>query len=188
MSGMVFGKNNAVQLVDTYYAVCFSQIYSGSGHGTGYTINGSVNKGRKALEVGLIYSDRESKISGADFKYRLLLGNLYRIQQNEKIFTPYLQYNLIYQKGISYSSDVAQLGSETYSIPSEPGTVSTMGHYLAYGNKIRLFNRAYFDTSLGLGVYKGSLNKVNGPGTWGIHGENHGFTFAFKVGFGYTFN
>lgn len=187
-SGIVYGKKNAVQITETNYEVSLAQINSGSGHGVGYTVNGGIIKGRKSLEIGLIYNNRESKISGGDFKYRIFLGNLNRIQANDLIFTPYLQYNLIYQKGISDTPEIVQLGNETYSIPSDPGVVSTMGHYLAYGNKVRLFNKAYLDTSLGLGIYQGSLDKINGPGTWGIHKDNHGFTFAFKVGFGYTFN
>jgi len=187
-SSLVFGKKNAVQIIETHYAVGLSQINSGSGHGVGYTFNGSIIKGRKALEVGLIYNDRESKITGGDFKYRVFLGNLYRIQGNENIFTPYLQYNLVYQKGTSYSPDVVQAGSESYTVPSDPGVISTLGHYFAGGNKLRLFSRAYLDTSLGLGVYQGSMDRINGPETWGIHKENYGFTFAFKVGFGYTFN
>jgi len=187
-SSLVFGKKNAVQFYETHYAINLSQINSGSGHGVSYTFNGSLIKGRKALEVGLIFNDRESKIAGGDFKYRIFLGNIYKIQENDQIFTPYLQYNLIYQKGTSYSPDIIQLGSESYSVPSEAGMISTLGHYLAGGNKLRLFSRAYLDTSLGLGVYMGSLDKINGPDTWGIHKENYGFTFAFKVGFGYTFN
>ena len=187
-SNLVFGKKNAVVIQGTQYAVNLSQINSGNGYGVGYTFNGSLIKGRKALEVGLIYSDRESKISGGDFKYRIFLGNIYRIQGNDKLFTPYIQYNLIYQKGTSYAPDVVQLGSETYTVPSEPGIVSSMGHYLGGGNKIRLFNRAYLDTSIGLGIYLGSLDKTEKPNTWGIHKDNYGFTYAFKVGFGYTFN
>lgn len=187
-TNLAFGKKNAVQLMETHYAVNLSQINSGSGHGMGYTFNGNIMKGRKALEVGLIFSERESKISGADFKYRIFLGNVYRIDENQNIFSPYLQYNLIYQKGISYSPDIIELGSESYTIPSEPGIVSTLGHYVSGGNKLRLFSRAYLDTSFGLGLYQGSLDKIDGPGTWGIHKENYGFTFAFKVGLGYTFN
>lgn len=187
-SGLVFGKKNLVQLNETQYAVNLSQIQSGNGHGIGYSVNGSIIKGRKALEVGLIYSDQESSISGGDFKYRIFIGNIYRIQGNNKLFTPYLQYNLIYQKATSYSPDVIKLGSETYTVPTEPGIISTLGHYISGGSKMKLFNRAYFDTSLGLGVYQGSLDRINGPGTWGIHKENYGFTYAFKVGFGYTFN
>ena len=174
--------------METHYAVNLSQINSGSGHGMGYSFNGNIMKGRKALEVGLIYSQRELKISGADFKYRIFLGNIYRLDGNKNIFSPYIQYNLIYQKGMSYRPDEVQLGSETYKVPTEPGMISTMGHYLAGGNKIRLFNRAYLDTSLGLGIYQGSLDKTEDPGTWGIHKGNYGFTYAFKVGFGYTFN
>jgi hypothetical protein len=183
-----YGKKNAVIFKNTHYGIGLSQVNSGSGQGVGYSFNGTVIKGRKSLEIGIIYSERESKIAGGDFKYRILLGKFYRIEDQNMIFTPYIQYNLMYQKSIYYGSDIVQLGEQTYEVPGEPGTVATMGHYLAYGNKIRLFGRAYFDTSLGLGVYYGSVDKINGPGTWGIHGTNSGFTYAFKIGVGYSFN
>ena len=154
----------------------------------GFSFSGGIVKGRKSLEVGIIYNDQASRVSGGDFRYRVMLGNLYKIQANNKFYTPYLQYNLMYQKGMSNGAELVQLGGETYQIDSEPGTIATMGHYLAYGNKIKLFERAYIDTSIGLGVYQGSLDHVNGPDTWGIHHENSGFTYSFKVGFGYTFN
>ena len=186
-STLVFSKKNTRQIIETQYAISLSQISTGSGHGVGYTINGSIIKGKKALEAGLIYNEKESRISGGDFKYQIILGDLNRIQSDKKLYIPYLQFNLVYRNGMSNSPDVLKLGSETYSLPSKPGMISTMGHYLAYGNKIRLFNRVYFDTSLGFGFYLGSLDKVNDPDTFGIHYGNSGFTYAFKVGFGYAF-
>jgi hypothetical protein len=184
----VFGKKNAVVVENTHYGVGLAQVNSGSGQGAGYSINGSILKGRKSLEVGLIYSDQESKIAGGDFKYRIMLGNIHRIEDQNKVFTPYLQYNLMYQKCMSYAPDFVNLAGEEYEVTGKPGTIATMGHYLEYGNKIRIFGRAYFDTAIGLGVYQGSVDKINGPDTWGIHGTNSGMTYAFKIGFGYTFN
>lgn len=183
---LIFGKKNTIQIQEeTYYAASIAHIHTGSGHGAGYAFSGIVMRGRKSLEAGFIYSDRESKVAGCDIRYRIMLGNLCSIQQNGRKFIPYLQYNLMYEKGISYASDLVELGSEIYEIPSEPGTVATMGHYLGYGNKIKLFNKTYIDTSIGLGVYQGSLDHLNGPGTWGIHYDNCGFTYSFKIGIGY---
>jgi hypothetical protein len=183
-----YSKKNAVTLDFSHYGVGFSEINTGTGQGMGYSINGSVCRGRKSLEVGLIYSDRESKFSGGDFKYKIYLGNIYRVEDQNKMYKPYLQYNLIYQKGTTAAPDQVTLGNTTYDIASEPGTVATIGHYLAFGNKIRLFGRTYIDSSLGFGYYIGALDKVNGPNTIGIHNGNNGITYAVKIGFGYTFN
>ena len=183
-----YGKKNVGQIDASHYGIGLSQINTGTGHGTGYSFTANILKGRKSLEVGLIYSDRESKIAGGDFKYEIYLGNIHRIENGKKIFFPYLQYNLMYEKGTSYSPDLVTLNGTQYEIPSDPGSVATIGHYVAYGNKIRIFGNAYVDSSLGLGLYTGSLDKVNGPDTWGIHNTNNGFTFSFKIGFGYTFN
>ena len=45
-TNLIFGKKNAVQLMETHYAVNLSQINSGSGHGVGYTFNGNIMKGQ----------------------------------------------------------------------------------------------------------------------------------------------
>ena len=183
-----YGKKNAGKLDGSHYGIGLSEINTGTGHGVGYAFNANILKGRKSLEVGLIYSDRESKVAGGDFKYEIYLGNIHRIENGNKIYQPYIQYNLIYEKGTSYSPDIVNLNGTQYEINSNPGTVATIGHFFSYGNKIRIFDNAYFDSSLGLGMYRGSLDKVNGPDTWGIHNTNSGFTFSFKIGFGYTFN
>jgi hypothetical protein len=183
----LFGEDNSEIAINTYYGISMLMITTGSGHGIGYTINGSITKGRKSLEVGLIYSNRESKIAGGDIKYRIFLGKIDRIQNDQKIFTAYLQYNLVYQKGMSYSPEIVKLGDITYLIESDPGRIATMGHYISYGNKIRIFRNTCLDASLGFGYYKGSLDKVNGPDTFGIHYQNSGFTYSFKIGLSYSF-
>jgi hypothetical protein len=183
-----YAKNNAVGAETAHYGVGLSQINTGTGHGTGYTINANIMKGRKSLEIGVIYSEHESKFAGGDVKYKVFLGNVQRVQDENKFYKPYLQYNLIYQKGTSYSPDIVTFGDASYEIPTEPSSIATMGHYLAYGNKIKLFGDVYFDSSFGLGVYFGSLDKVNGPDTWGIHGTNAGLTYSIKLGIGYIFN
>ncbi|MBN2524002.1 MAG: hypothetical protein JXB24_12075 [Bacteroidales bacterium] len=183
----LFAIDDAGDEVKARYGLAASYIYTGTGHGAGYTVNANVTKGRKLLEAGIIYSERESKISGADIKYRIYLGALDRLNSGNKIFNAYLQYNLVYQKGTSYSPELVTLGDQTYLVNTDPGTIATMGHFIAYGNQVSVMKNLYFDTSLGLGYYIGSLDKVDGPGTWGIHNENSGFTYSFKIGFGYMF-
>jgi hypothetical protein len=186
-ASFLYAEENTPGTFEAVYGVSVSHINTGTGHGPGYAVNANVNKGRKTLEVGLVYSNRDSKIGGADFRYRVLLGDISRIQGNDKLYTAYLQYNLMYQKGMSYSPDLVTLGDTEYEVESDPGVVATMGHFIAYGNKIKLFNNVYVDASLGLGYYVGSLDKINGPGTFGIHNENSGLTYSLKVGIGYTF-
>lgn len=174
---------------DAQYGVNFSTIYSGSGHGSGYVINGNVLKGRKSLEVGLIYKENEQKISGGDFKYKVFLGELGKLNSDKTVLKPYLQYNLIYQKATSTEPTVIELEKSTVEIENEdPGLVATMEHYAGMGLQVRVFNNAYLDTSCGLGTYLGSISKTKTLHAIGIHKNNHGYTVAFKVGFGYRFN
>jgi len=44
------------------------------------------------------------------------------------------------------------------------------------------------NASIELGVYIGSLDKVNHPNTLGIHHENYGFTGVAKMAIGYRIN
>ncbi len=172
----------------TYYGMGISQVNTGTGHGNGYAISGHIMKGRRSIEAGIIYSERESKFAGGDFKYMIYFGNIDRLQSDNKVFTPYVQYNLVYQKGLSTSPDVVQLGEKTVIIEnSEPGKIATIGHYVMYGNKLKIMGHAYLESSIGFGFYQGTLDKINGPGTFGVHDGNHGFTYSFKLGFGYTF-
>lgn len=164
------------------------QMTTGSGHGSGYTVNAQLNKGRKGLEVGFIYNNGEEKIAGGDFRYKLYMGSPYRVSSNKKAIKPYLQYNLVYQKGLSSGNELVTIQGIEQAVETEPGMVATVGHYLGYGNKVKLFDRAYIDSSIGFGMYQGSLDKVNGPGTVGYHNNNFGLTYSFKIGFGYTFN
>ena len=180
-------RNIAVEQSPSYgFAV--EQMTTGTGQGSGYTVNANINKGRKALEVGLIYSTKEEKLAGSDIRCKVFLGSPYRVSNNNKAFKPYLQYNVVFQKGLSTGNEIVNLGGVDYAMQQEPGTIATFGHFLGYGNKIQVFNRAYIDSSLGFGVYQGSIDKINGPDTFGYHNNNYGLTYSFKIGFGYTFN
>lgn len=170
------------------FGIKVEQMTTGTGHGSGYTFNAQVNKGRKGLEVGFIYNTKNEKLSGGDFRYKVFLGSPYRVNSVNKAYKPYLQYNVVYQKGLSTGNEIINLEGINYEMQQEPGMVATFGHFLGYGNKIQLFNNAYLDSSLGFGIYQGSIDKINGPDTFGYHNNNIGLTYSFKIGFGYTFN
>lgn len=184
---MGFAKRNEGVTDFVHYGAGLSTINAGTGYGTGYTISANVIKGRRSLELGIIYSERESKFSGGDFKYRIYLGNIYRIENENNIYKPYLQYNLLYECATTDAPDIVDLGGTNYEIASDPGVVSMIGHFLSYGNKIRFLGNTYIDSSLGLGVYRGSLGNSDGEGTWAIQGTNTSITYSFKIGVGYTF-
>lgn len=181
-------RRNIATEESSVYGIKLEQMTTGSGHGSAYTFNAQINKGRKGLEIGLIYSDKEEKVSGSDVRCKFYLGSPYRVSNSNKAYKPYLQYNVIYQKGISTGNDIVNLGGVDYELQQEAGTIATFGHYLGYGNKIQIFEKAYIDSSVGFGVYQGSVDKVNGPGTIGYHNNNYGLTYSLKIGFGYTFN
>lgn len=174
---------------DSHFGVNVSQIHSGSGHGHGLSLNTNVQKGRKSLEVGAIYQTRENKIAGADLRYKVFFGQFNEVIYRNKLFKPYFQYNLIYQVATVDAPTIVNRTKSTIELPDdEPGFIGTMEHYAAFGMQFRFYNSFYIDSSLGLGVYIGSIDKENGADTFGVHKENHGFTASFKIGIGYRFN
>ena len=170
-----------------YYNIKSGLLTTGSGHGKGYTLNFQINNGRKALEAGVIFNANNHKLSGCDIRYKIYLGSFYRVLSMNKIYKPYLQYNLVFQKGKSTGEEIVSLNGVEYIIQQDPGMIATIGQYLGYGNKITLFNNAYLDSSLGFGIYQGSLDKINEPNTFGYHKDNFGLTYSLKIGFGYIF-
>ena len=174
---------------DSHYAMNVSSIHSGSGHGHGISVNTSIQKGRKSLEIGAIYQSRQNKISGADLRYKIFTGHFNDFLFGKKFVSPYFQYDLIYQKVTVNIPTVISRGKSTIELPdNEPGTVGTMEHYASLGMQLKLYKNFYIDSSIGLGVYIGSLDKENMADSFGIHKDNYGFTASLKTGIGYRFN
>ncbi len=171
-----------------YYGISFNQITTGSGHGSGLTGSFLVQKGRKTIEAGFIYKALENRLGGGDVKYKIALGSDFS-PEGKKLFKTYLQYNIIYQTAIVTSPTIVNVNDQKVTLPDDgPGIIATMEHYVSFGAKVRVFERAYLDTNVGLGAYIGSLDKEKSPGTLGIHKANYGFTYSVKIGFSYVFN
>lgn len=171
----------------TKYGLIISFINAGTGHGNGYTLNGYVREKRKALEIGIIYSEMERGIAGADINIRFYPNKFNFLENNYFPVISYLQYNILFQKSTSFAPQIIEFGGVKYEISGKPGKIATFGHYLVFGSQLWLFKQVNIDTSLGIGVYHGSLDQINGPGTIGIHWENFGITYSFKIGIGYLF-
>ena len=182
------GKIPGKDVVKPHYGIASQHFFTGTGHGSALSFGASILNGRKDLEAGLIYNDREGKISGINAKYRIHLGNKESIMNNSRFADPYFSYNLIYQKSTSYAADIIDVGEQTIELPdSKPGLIATFGHYFGMGLQLKIFNKFYADATLGFGVYQGSLDKLNPPDSFGFHKENFGFTYNYNIGFGYRF-
>ena len=49
---------------EVFYGVNLTQFHTGSGHGSSYVVNTNLQKGRKSLEMGIVYQDDDIRISG----------------------------------------------------------------------------------------------------------------------------
>ncbi|MBN2348424.1 MAG: hypothetical protein JXJ22_06290 [Bacteroidales bacterium] len=171
-----------------HYGITAQQFSTGTGHGPAISFGVNILCGRKELEAGLIYNDREGKLSGLNVKYKIHLGKLEAIQNLSRNVDPYVTYNLIYQKSTSYALDVIEIGEQSFENPdSKPGVIATFGHYMGMGVQYKICKHIYADVAFGFGVYQGSLDKSNTPDTFGFHKENHGFTYSYNIGIGYRF-
>lgn len=177
-----------------FYGMNVTEVQTGSGHNSSYVLNTNIQKGRKSLEMGIVYQDEQGRISGGDVKYKVYLGknafldNLIH-SEGMKLRT-YMHYNCIYHSSKVNTPDFIPAGGKKTAypeLPSSPGTIATMEHYAGAGIQLIISGNFCLDASLGLGTYIGSLDKINTPSTLGIHKENHGFTTAFELGLGYKF-
>lgn len=173
------------QSTSTHLDLYVSTINAGTGHGTVHALNASVRSGRKSLGLGVIYSPHEDQLPGCDLNFRVYLGGLLKATDTERFYRPYLKYSILYQKGTSYAPEILSVHGVEYEIPSEPGTIATIGHYLHYGSTFRLTKEFFIESSIGLGFYHGALDPVNGPGTLGFHFANTGITYSAMIGLGY---
>ena len=153
-------------------------------------LNVGMQKARKSLIMGALYQLYDNRISGIDIRYRVYFGDVSDGFYFKRNFKPYIEYNLIYHKVMVDSSTIL-LRTAATSVEvsdSKPGTIATIEHYISAGIQCRIYGRIFMNASAGLGVYIGSLDKVNHPNTPGIHRENHGFTGVAKIGIGYRIN
>ncbi|HYW96948.1 MAG TPA: hypothetical protein VE870_15235 [Bacteroidales bacterium] len=177
-----------------FYGVDLSQVYTGSGHGSSFAMNTNIQKGRRSLELGMLYQQDQSRVSGGDVEYKVFLGkNAFLDNQASSqgvTLKPYVHYNCIYHNSKVNTPDYFPVGSKksTYpELPSSPGTIATMEHYAGMGLQMMISGNICIDGSLGFGAYIGSLDKINTPETLGIHKENYGFVMSFEFGLGYKF-
>jgi hypothetical protein len=171
-----------------YYKLGISYINAGTGHNSGFVISGNVKKNRKSLKVGLIISSHELRVMGGDYNFRYRPWEPHYFKNSQMQYQSYLQYNVMFQKSLSFSPIIIELGGKNYQIESEPGMITTIGNYLGFGENIDFSHHFLLDTSLGIGIYHGSLDKINGPQTLGFHFENWGITYCLKIGIEYLIN
>lgn len=179
---------------DVSYGFNITRFYTGSGHGSNYVINSNIQKGRRSLEIGMVYKENDVRVSGGDAKFKVFIGkNGYKnnLHKNKGIsLKPYLQYNCIYQNSKVNTPNFIPVGFKKTSfpeLPSSPGTVSSMEHYTGFGMQVFIAKNICFDGSIGIGAYIGAIDHYNHPGTIGIHNENSGFVMSFDFGLGYKF-
>ncbi len=177
-----------------FYGVNLTQFHTGSGHGSSYVMNTNIQKGRKLIEMGMVYQDQDKRISGGDVKYKIYLGkNAYSDSHSKKsgiTAKPYIHYNCIYHSSKVNTPDFIPPGAKksTYpELPSTPGTVATMEHYTGMGMQVYVSKNISIDGSVGMGAYVGSLDQYAAPNTLGIHKDNYGFVLAFEFGLDYKF-
>ncbi len=178
-----------------YYGISVTQFHTGSGHGSSYVMNTNVQKGRKSLELGMVFEEENERISGGNAKYKVFLGKNAFIENIHHAHSfisvkPYLYHNCIYHSSVVNTPDFTPPSGKKSTfpeLPSSPGTIASMEHYAGLGLELFIAKNISIDGSMGFGTYIGSVDKYKSPSTFGIHNDNYGFVLAFEFGFGYTF-
>lgn len=179
---------------NVYFGMNVNQFQSGSGHNSSLVMKSTLQKGRRSIELGMMYESENTRVSGADLKYKHFLGQRASIEHFQKDkaikLKPYIHYSCIYHSAKVNTPDFIPQGSKKSmypELPSSPGTVATMEHFTGLGMQVYLSANVCLDSSIGLGTYIGSVDHINTPKTIGIHKENHGYVLAVEFGLGYKF-
>jgi hypothetical protein len=169
------------------YGFNLSAVNSGSGHGSNLVLNFVATDNKKAMEFGAIVRPGDFTPKGAEFKYKIFPGK-YDYYVNNMMVRPFVMYNCLYQNETTTEPLVIETTSGPLVFPdNKAGTISTMEHYLGTGLFFRFLNNFYFSSSAGIGVYLGSISKLETPETLGIHKRNGGLTGNMKLSFGMFF-
>jgi hypothetical protein len=169
------------------YGFNFSAVNSGSGHGSNLVLNFVALDNKKAMEFGAIVRPDNIRPKGAEFKYKFYLGK-HDYYLKHMMIRPFIMYNCLYQNEITREPKVLETVSGPLVIPdNQAGTVSTMEHYIGTGLFFRFLNNFYINSSIGAGVYLGSVSKLDTPKTIGIHKINSGWTGTAKLSVGILF-
>lgn len=197
MTSLAQSETNFVVLyqnaAQTFMGVDLSEIYTGSGHGSGHVIRTNLQRGRRYLSIGAVVAEDAKSLTGTDVKFKVFLGD----KGNPEIFksekthlVPYVHYNCLYHSAAVVSQPVVQTQKKSGQVemPAHEGRVATIEHFMGVGLQLNLASRFHLDGNLGFGTYIGSLDHSREPQTFGIHKDNYGFVLAAELGVGYSFN
>lgn len=165
--------------IKTRYGVEVNQFVTGSGFGSGTEFHLIIIPNhKKNLSLGLYFSPGEKKITGVTLQHELALT---RNTKSRKA-VPYTFYNMIYRFTRVKETQEDQ-GTEIAG-----GLYKSFEHHIGLGVRITVSKSIYFNSSLGYGVFLGSIKKhsdivpVNGE----IKGSN-GFGVIAKAGVAFVF-
>lgn len=180
-------KGQSQPYIPMQYGFNVSASNSGSGHGSNVVLNFMALDNYKAIEFGAIIRPDNFLPKGAEFKYKFFFGkNDYFL--NNVLVRPFAMYNCLYQNETTYEPIQIETVSGLLVIPdNKAGTISTMEHYIGTGLFVRFLNNFYINSSVGAGVYFGSLSKIETPQSLGIHKVNRGWTGTMKMSIGLLF-
>jgi hypothetical protein len=174
----IYGQTSGT-LHRTRYGLELNQFITGSGFASGTEIYFTVIPDhKKNISLGLYFCPELKRITGITIHHERVIGK-YAIH---KMIVPYAFYNLIYRRTRS-KEVLANKDFGDYYV-----TYKSIEHHLGIGIRISMAKNVYFNSSLGYGVYLGSIKKPSEPDPLSgeVTGKN-GFGAIAKVGFAYTF-
>jgi hypothetical protein len=157
----------------TRYGLEISRFITSSGFASGTELYVTIIPDNKRnISLGLYFCPEQMKLCGITTHYEIALYKAC----TERTIRPYAFHNIILR--ITRTRILIQ-----DSIESELGTYISLEHHLGIGTRIKISKRFYLNSSVGFGVYLGSIMKPSEPDekTGEITGTN-GFGVIGKVG------
>jgi len=162
----------------TRYGVELNQFITGSGFASGTEIYiTAIPDHKKSISLGLYFCTEQKRITGITIHHERALTRY----PNNKMVVPYAFYNMIYRRTRTREVLADKNLGDNYV------TYKSIEHHLGIGIRICMVKDLYFNSSIGYGVYLGSIRRPEPDRLTGELAGKNGFGAIAKVGFAYVF-
>lgn len=172
---------------ESKYGFSITEMRMKNGQGKAYIPYFTVEKGRRALELGVILQDSEEVLTGFTSAFKFMLGKTDEsgiFSSCSKFFNPYLFYNFNYFSK-HYSTVTNPALSGLYEIYGSRIRVASHEHYLGIGMKLNISQRMCLDLGYGAGTYLGSIENLKNSEDMDNLPARSGLTSMYKISLGF---
>lgn len=171
---------------ETRYGFSVTEMSMNNGHNKAYAPKFTVENGRRILEMGAIMQDHDQLFTGFTASYKIMIGKKSEMgfyNSKEKVASPYFFYNFNYFS-VNYSITENPNLTELVSNYGSKIRLASHEHYVGFGMKLNITDKAYLDAGYGVGTYIGSMGNPQKASDTSFLDKRTGFTRMLKMAVG----